>query len=148
MGIADNSLGWKVVLTHNVPDLTAATVDPLFHSLLEETYQRHNGDKYPEPVDFDWALHPGGSTVITGVQSRMGLTEDHLRASYDVYMKHGNSSSATIFSVMKRLREMGEGRENVVALAFGPGISVELMMFRRKRPEGPPSIGIPSEPVD
>jgi len=42
-------------------------------------------------------------------------------ASYEVYMNHGNSSSATIFSVMNTLRQSGskDAREDVVACAFG-----------------------------
>lgn len=81
-------------------------------------------------TDYDWALHPGGATVITGIQNTMRLTEQHLRASYEVYMAHGNSSSATIFSVLKQLLS-GPTMEHIVGCAFGPGISVEMMMFRR-----------------
>lgn len=87
-------------------------------------------------ADFDWALHPGGSTIITGVQSAMDLTEEHLRASYEIYVNYGNSSSATIMAVMNKLRNMGEGKENVVACAFGPGIALEMMILRRSQDGG------------
>ena len=82
-------------------------------------------------TDFDWALHPGGSTVISGVEQAMGLTPEHLRASYEVYMNHGNSSSATIFSVLSQLLKGGDGNEHVVGVAFGPGIAVEMVVFKR-----------------
>ncbi len=36
-------------------------------------------------------------------------------------------------AVMDRLRQLGERRENVVACAFGPGISLEMMLLRRPR---------------
>lgn len=62
----------------------------------------------------------------------MGLTPDHLRASYEVYMKYGNSSSATIISVLARLRQLDRGRREVVACAFGPGIALEMMVLRRR----------------
>lgn len=61
----------------------------------------------------------------------MDLTEAHLRASYEIYVNYGNSSSATIMAVMNQLRNMGEGKENVVACAFGPGIALEMMILRR-----------------
>jgi type III polyketide synthase len=80
--------------------------------------------------EYDWALHPGGSTVITGVEKAMHLTPEHLRASYEVYVTHGNSSSATVFSVLNRLLE-GDTTEHIVSCAFGPGIAVEMMMFKR-----------------
>ena len=75
----------------------------------------------------------------------MNLTQDHLRASYEIYVNYGNSSSATIMSVMDKLRKMGDGREYVVACAFGPGISLEMMVLRRPR-----NIidGLPTEDVD
>lgn len=80
--------------------------------------------------EYDWALHPGGSTIIQGIEKVMHLTPEHLRASYEVYINHGNSSSATAFSVLKRLLE-GETTEHIVSCAFGPGIAIEMMIFKR-----------------
>ena len=126
LGFDVDPLGWKVVLSPRVPQLSAAAVPPAYDSLIDSLPQyRHKA-----PTDFDWALHPGGSTIITGVQSAMKLTEMHLRATYEIYMKYGNSSSATVISVMNKLRET-EGREDVMACAFGPGISLEMMALKR-----------------
>lgn len=80
--------------------------------------------------------------MITGVEQALNLTPEHLRASYEIYMQHGNSSSATIFSVLHRLLEMGNGNEHIVACAFGPGIAVEMMIF--KRPKAAESSGCSS----
>lgn len=80
--------------------------------------------------DYDWALHPGGATILTGIEKAMHLKSEHLRASYEVYITHGNSSSATIFSVMNRLLE-GETTDHIIGCAFGPGIAVEMMAFKR-----------------
>ncbi|KAI9876001.1 MAG: hypothetical protein M1830_007576 [Pleopsidium flavum] len=135
--------GWKVVLTPKVPELAASSVPPIFEKLVRsvpELAKRNN----TSPSNFDWALHPGGSTIITGVEEVMDLTPEFFRASYDIYINHGNSSSATIFSVMNRLREMGEGKEYVVGCAFGPGISVEMAMLRRRRGIE----GLPTEALD
>lgn len=75
----------------------------------------------------------------------MNLTQDHLRASYEIYVNYGNSSSATIMAVMDKLRSLGEGRENVVACAFGPGIALEMMILQRRSTD---TVGLPSEEVD
>ena len=128
LGFDVDPLGWKVVLSQRVPELSAAAVPSAFESLLESLPQLH--DK--SPTDFDWALHPGGSTIITGVQKAMGLKEAHLMASYKIYINYGNSSSATIISVMDKMRET-EGREDVMACAFGPGIALELVALKRHR---------------
>lgn len=130
LGFDVDPLGWKVVLTPRVPKLAAAAVPGVFEDLVASIPDLAIVAKY-KAAHFDWALHPGGSTVITGVQAAMGLTEQHLRASYEVYMSHGNSSSATLFSVLDRLLKGGEGNEHVVACAFGPGIAVEMMMMKR-----------------
>lgn len=67
------------------------------------------------------------------VQKTMGLKPEHLRASYDVYKNHGNCSGATIFSVLNRLRQsdMGKGRDHIVSCAFGPGVAIEMCVFKR-----------------
>ena len=61
----------------------------------------------------------------------MNLTPEHLRSSYEVYVEHGNSSSATIMSVLNNLRSQPGGKENIVACAFGPGIILEMMIMKR-----------------
>lgn len=52
-------------------------------------------------------------------------------------MNYGNSSSATIISVLAKLRQLEKGQKEVVACAFGPGIALEMMMLRRRQfPDG------------
>lgn len=101
----------------------------MFHSLVESIPELVDLDKM-RASDYDWALHPGGSLIITGVEKALKLTPEHLRASYEVYMSHGNSSSATVFSVMSKLIS-GETTDHIIGCAFGPGISVEMMAFKR-----------------
>lgn len=127
--------GWKVVLSPRVPTLSAKAVEPAFQNMLDSIPELLKTDIPPSAAEFDWALHPGGSLIITGVEKAMNLTQEHLRASYDIYMNYGNSSSATIISVMNRLREMGDGRDHVIACAFGPGIALEMMVLRRRKPK-------------
>ena len=94
---------------------------------------------YQSAADFDWALHPGGATILSGVERAMSITPEHMRASYDTYINHGNSSSATIFSVMDRMRDKdmdelaldGRVKDFVIACAFGPGIAVEMALLKR-----------------
>lgn len=95
-------------------------------------------------ADFDWAMHPGGATILTGAERVLDISSEHMRASYDTYINHGNSSSATIFSVLNRLRSKdmdalapgGQIRDYVVGCAFGPGISVEMCMLKRNLAHG------------
>ncbi len=63
----------------------------------------------------------------------MNLTESSLRASYEIYTTHGNSSSATFLSILHRLLSTGGGKNHVVGCAFGPGISIEMILFKKNR---------------
>lgn len=124
------SLGWKVILSPRVPKLAAAAVPAMFKDLVGSIPEL-NDSGCINASDFDWALHPGGATILTGVESAMGLTTEHLRASYEIYMNHGNSSSATVFAVLDRLMRNGGRSEYVTSCAFGPGIATEMVMMKK-----------------
>ncbi|KAG0651743.1 thiolase like protein [Hyphodiscus hymeniophilus] len=137
LGFDVHPLGWKVVLSPRVPKLAAAVVEPAFNDLISTI--PNLPPNYKNAADFDWALHPGGATILSGVERAMGITPEHMRASYDTYINHGNSSSATIISVMDRLRQKdmdeiapgGKVKDFVVGCAFGPGIAVETCILKR-----------------
>ncbi|KAK3316378.1 putative type III polyketide synthase [Apodospora peruviana] len=137
LGFDVDPAGWKVVLTPRVPKLTQSVIEPTYTALLSSLPPLPAA--YSLPTDFDWAMHPGGATILTGAEKAMGISPQHMRASYDTYVNHGNSSSATIFSVLDRLRakdmdEMapeGRARDYVVGCAFGPGITIEMCMLKR-----------------
>ena len=134
---ANRRTGWKVVLTPRVPKLTGEVLVPTFTDLLSSLPPLPSD--YRAAADFDWAMHPGGATILSGAEKVMGITPEHMRASYDTYINHGNSSSATIFSVLDRLRSKdmdalapgGQVKNYVVGCAFGPGIAVEMCMLKR-----------------
>ena len=123
------TLGFVLHLSKQVPGMAAAAVVEPFKALCNMS-----GMDSATPQDFDWALHPGGLSVITGVKKAMQLSNEALRASYEVYRSRGNSSSVAVLAVLDTLRNMGEGRENVVACSFGPGLTVEMALLKRLRP--------------
>ncbi|PMD65426.1 thiolase-like protein [Hyaloscypha bicolor E] len=137
LGFDVDPLGWKVVLSPRVPKLAGSVVAPTFNDLLS-TLPNLPPD-YQNAADFDWALHPGGATILSGVEKAMNISAEHMRASYDTYINHGNSSSATIISVMDRLRQKdmdelapgGKVKDFIVGCAFGPGIAIEMCMLKR-----------------
>jgi type III polyketide synthase len=77
-------------------------------------------------------------SILKGTEAVMGVTAEHLRASYATYTQHGNTSSVSVLTVLDRLRskEMdaaggGRVRDHVVSCAFGPGVTVEMCMLKR-----------------
>ncbi len=78
-----------------------------------------------------WAVHAGGRSVLDAVQQGLGLAPDALRFSRDVLRDVGNVSSATLVFVLDRIMRAREIGGEGVAMAFGPGLSVETFRFRR-----------------
>jgi fungal type III polyketide synthase len=138
LGFDVDPLGWKVVLSKRVPTLAEEVLGPAFADFMGSV-KSSLPDTYKEASDFDWAMHPGGITILTNAERALKIRSEQMRASYYRYMQHGNSSSATIFSVMDFLRtkEMdseaidGRPKDYVVGCAFGPGITVEMCMLKR-----------------
>ncbi len=79
-----------------------------------------------------WAVHPGGPRIVDVVAERLGLPDEALADSRAVLAAHGNCSSATVLLILERLRaeQRVEPGEHVVALAFGPGLTLYAALLR------------------
>ena len=76
-----------------------------------------------------WLVHPGGTQILDAVQQSLHLPPDALLHSRDIYRRFGNMSSPTIFFIMRSVLESG-ARGLALAMAFGPGLTVELVLLR------------------
>nr|MDP9128157.1 type III polyketide synthase [Pseudomonadota bacterium] len=115
-------LGFDMVLLGKVPlTITRGLPQNLAHILggrrLED--MRH------------WAVHPGGRTILDAVQHSLGLPVGSLRHSRDVLRRFGNMSSATVMFVLREILEDSANAGRGCAMAFGPGVTVESMMFEK-----------------
>lgn len=124
--------GFRAVLTRDVPSFTSKAIRPLFERLLP-AFRERTGLDGVDVASFDWALHPGGQAIISGAQKLLGLTDDQLRATKKIYRTQGNCSSAAVLTVLDSLRNMGQGKDAVVAASFGPGLCIEMALFTRCR---------------
>jgi alkylresorcinol/alkylpyrone synthase len=113
-------LGFRMGLSHRVPDVLDGHVSQLVDDLLA----RHGLTR--EDVD-GWAVHPGGPRILDVIQTRLGLTDADLAASRGVLAEHGNCSSPTVLMILSALGP----RQRVVALAFGPGLTLYAALFAR-----------------
>ena len=76
-----------------------------------------------------WAVHAGGRSILDAVQQGLSLAPEALRHSRAVLREFGNMSSATLMFVLQRiLLEPARGRRGI-AMAFGPGLTVESFAF-------------------
>jgi predicted naringenin-chalcone synthase len=107
-------LGFRMGLSPRVPDVLARHVGGVVEELLTASGLR------VEDVA-GWAVHPCGPRILDVVRDQLGLAEAQIAASRRVLAEHGNCSSATVLLV---LQELADVDGPVVALAFGPGLTL------------------------
>lgn len=77
-------------------------------------------------------IHPGGPRILDRLQSALNIPDEQLRWSRESLRNRGNMSSAAIFDVLHRfLEDPGAPTGTGVMAAFGPGVSIELLLVRR-----------------
>jgi predicted naringenin-chalcone synthase len=107
-------LGFRMGLSPRVPGVLSKHVGEAVDELLAGAGLR------VEDVA-GWAVHPGGPRIIDVVRDELGLAEEQVAASRHVLSEHGNCSSATVLLV---LQEMADVDGPIVAMAFGPGLTL------------------------
>ncbi|KAJ5983894.1 hypothetical protein N7481_005993 [Penicillium waksmanii] len=127
--------GYHAIISKDVPRHISSSLFTAFQDLIASTPSLNYAKTNFDPCSYDWALHPGGYGILLLAQEALGISEHHLRKSYDVYRMRGNTSSATILSIIKELadeeRATGTGRDKVIMAAFGPGITIEMAVMAR-----------------
>jgi predicted naringenin-chalcone synthase len=80
-----------------------------------------------------WAIHPGGRGILDILERVFGLSDRQTEYSRSVLRKYGNLSSATILFVLDELKRArlsaGAGTASGIAIAFGPGLTAEMIRF-------------------
>ena len=114
--------GLRVVLRRELPRAVEAHLRPAVDAFLETL------DLTLEQIDV-LAVHPGGPRIFDAVEHSLPGPRFGLDLSRRVFDQVGNASSAGIFFVLEALQVSGvQGR--VLALSFGPGLSIELALLR------------------
>ncbi|WP_081824351.1 type III polyketide synthase [Paenibacillus sp. UNC451MF] len=112
--------GFDLYLSTSIPKLLGRFVPEQVERLL-------SGDQKP----LLWAIHPGGKGIIDTLEDLFELTEEQTSYSRGVLRNYGNMSSATILFVLNEMRHelvrRNSGPTSGVALAFGPGLTCEII---------------------
>jgi len=131
---AKNEMGWYVgdagfemKLTSKVSKLILKHIESISNKLLKKA-------KLEFKDISSFAVHPGGRKILEAAESALGFSMIANQFGYDVLREYGNMSSATILFVLKKLMMDSEGidGENIMGFAFGPGLTVESMILKRK----------------
>jgi alkylresorcinol/alkylpyrone synthase len=123
-------LGFVMGLSPKVPDVLGVHVGPVVEELLSR-----NGLTTADVQG--WAVHPGGRRIVEVVAERLGLSDAQTADSFAVLDEIGNCSSATVLLVLERVAASlppgteGDRPTYVVAMAFGPGLTLCASLLRR-----------------
>ncbi|MBD2847713.1 type III polyketide synthase [Paenibacillus sp. IB182496] len=113
--------GFDLYLSPSIPRLLARSVP--------QELERLSGAAAAAPL---WAIHPGGRGIVDALQQIFGLTDTQVHSARTVLQRYGNLSSATILFVLQELlQETRANKTEGTALAFGPGLTAELMQIVR-----------------
>jgi predicted naringenin-chalcone synthase len=84
-----------------------------------------------------WAIHPGGRAILDTCERALELSSEALSSSRAVLRHYGNMSSPSVLFVMQHLLNMpASGNDRGLTLGFGPGISLEGMLWQRGEDHG------------
>ncbi len=124
--------GFEMTLSSYVPDLIRQGIGRLTDGLLQAL-----GLHLPDDVAH-FAVHPGGKRILEVIEQALELPRAANRHAYAVLREYGNMSSATVLFVLQHLlRDLTPANhgERVLSFAFGPGLTLESLLFRIVAPD-------------
>lgn len=117
--------GFAMKLSAYVPRIINENLNDILDRILTKA------GRSLEDIDI-WAVHPGGKAILEKIEEALTLPKEEFQVSYDVLRDYGNMSSVTIMFVLERI--LADEREgNILAVAFGPGLTVETGLLKKIR---------------
>jgi hypothetical protein len=130
-------LGFRMGLSPQVPRVPARHVREVVEDLLA-------ANRLGVEDVRGWAVHPGGPVILDVTEKHLGLSTADLAESRAVFAEHGNCSSSTVLLVLDLIRRRDDLHDGdaIVAMAFGPGLTLyaTLLRFSRARPRIHPEL--------
>lgn len=115
--------GYFMRLSSYVPPLIKRHILKLVEPLLQTSIGIH---------ECDWAIHPGGKSIVQATERALDLNENQTEASWNILRHYGNMSSATFLFVLEALSRRKSTKRWTVGTGFGPGLSFEGILLRNE----------------
>lgn len=125
MGWKIGNNGFEMMLSSELPKIILNSAAPKAIEILEKKGINVSEVKH-------WALHPGGRAILDSLQNGLQLSDQQLEPSREVLKSFGNLSSVSILFVLKEIlnRRQLNKDDLCCAIAFGPGLTMELVLFK------------------
>ncbi|KAI5079311.1 hypothetical protein GOP47_0004790 [Adiantum capillus-veneris] len=138
--------GLQFYLDKTLPGLVAQHVGEFCKGALE------NAPGKPGFNDVFWAVHSGGPAILSAVEQALQLRPDKLAASRLILKNYGNISASTVLFVLDELRRSAAASPASLlhhaqaslhvpnwglAIAFGPGVTIEGALLKTCPPPSP-----------
>ena len=115
----------RLVLSKDLPAVGAEVLAELVEALLTQQGLTKGDIRF-------WIMHSAGRKVLDRAKDRIGLSEESLSYSRDVFRNYGNMSSATVLFVLEQVMNSGLQRPGDLAVmaAMGAGFAAEAALLR------------------
>jgi predicted naringenin-chalcone synthase len=125
MGWKVGNNGFEMMLSSELPKIILNSAAPRAKEILAQKRLDISAIKH-------WALHPGGRAILDSLQNGLLLSDEQLKPSREVLLNFGNLSSVSILFVLKNILQNTELKKDdyLCAIAFGPGLTMELVLFK------------------
>ena len=113
--------GFEMTLSQKVPALIEQNLNSWMKNFLAKeslTIEAIRG----------WAIHPGGPRILDACLKALSLPGEAVAPARDILARYGNMSSATVLFLLSLLKQQPL-QGPVVALGFGPGLTIEAMLL-------------------
>ncbi|WP_194775102.1 type III polyketide synthase [Pararhodonellum marinum] len=114
--------GFEMRLSKYIPSLLEKGI----HQLKEQMEKKFNLS-----VIQHFAIHPGGKQILNKVEQAFGIQKTQNAHAHDVLENFGNMSSSTILFVLEKIMQDPKIIGEVLAMGFGPGLTLETIMLER-----------------
>lgn len=125
MGWKIGNNGFEMMLSSELPKIILNSAAPRAKEILK------NKGINIQKIEH-WALHPGGRAILDSLQNGLELSDEQLKPSREILRNFGNLSSVSILFVLKKIIDNGSLKKDdyCCAIAFGPGLTMELVLFK------------------
>ena len=124
------NFGFEMRLSAYVPDVIKSGIRQSVSQLMDHCQMEL------EDIDF-FAVHPGGKLILEVIENELAIDRERNEYGFEILRNYGNMSSVSVLFVLRKVMEKFQSglkdHGNILAIAFGPGLTLESMVLSVSR---------------